>query len=217
MHIITIQVLYLNGNLYLYFTSVFCRKIIFLSKHIHSLHSPSLAFSKYPHSFMYSPLFYLLFLPLCFILCIGKLCTIQMRKKDMYMSEFIFWDNEVHKSVDQIKRIISARKIKSSEIEIDQLSESATIKGSGSNPYHVTLNSCTCFDFESRKLPCKHIYRLASELGCGPALKSLDKKSSKAFTDSIPSEINRFYQLYESGAISAEKFTKIAAAIQSGK
>lgn len=80
------------------------------------------------------------------------------------MSEFIFWDNEVHKSVDQIKRIISAQKIKSSEIEIDQLSESATIKGSGSNPYHVTLNSCTCFDFESRKLPCKHIYRLASEL-----------------------------------------------------
>jgi len=30
---------------------------------------------------------------------------------------------------------------------------------------HATLESCTCPDFKERKLPCKHMYRLASELG----------------------------------------------------
>lgn len=133
------------------------------------------------------------------------------------MSLFNCWDNEIHKSVDQMKRIISAQKIKASDIKLDRSSETAIIQGSGSEPYRVTLNSCTCFDFESRKLPCKHIYRLSSELGCGPVLNSIDKKAAKSFVDSIPDEVSHFYHLYEIGAISADKFTKIATAIQSGK
>jgi len=31
--------------------------------------------------------------------------------------------------------------------------------------YQTTLSDCTCGDFQERKLPCKHIYRLAVELG----------------------------------------------------
>lgn len=31
--------------------------------------------------------------------------------------------------------------------------------------YHTTLTSCTCPDFAERQLPCKHMYRLAEELG----------------------------------------------------
>lgn len=42
---------------------------------------------------------------------------------------------------------------------------SADIKGESGSIYHVTLSSCTCPDFTSRKKPCKHMYRLALELG----------------------------------------------------
>lgn len=31
--------------------------------------------------------------------------------------------------------------------------------------YFVTLNKCNCDDFKQRRLPCKHIYKLAVELG----------------------------------------------------
>lgn len=31
--------------------------------------------------------------------------------------------------------------------------------------YHTTLTSCTCPDFKERNVPCKHMYRLANELG----------------------------------------------------
>lgn len=35
----------------------------------------------------------------------------------------------------------------------------------GGRIYRTTLVSCTCPDFKERKLPCKHMYRLASEFG----------------------------------------------------
>lgn len=31
--------------------------------------------------------------------------------------------------------------------------------------YETSLTKCTCHDFQERQLPCKHIYRLAVELG----------------------------------------------------
>lgn len=42
---------------------------------------------------------------------------------------------------------------------------SADIAGESGAVYHVSLSSCTCPDFLSRKRPCKHMYRLALELG----------------------------------------------------
>jgi len=41
---------------------------------------------------------------------------------------------------------------------------SAEIKGK-SGVYHVTLDDCTCPDYQSRHIPCKHMYRLALQLG----------------------------------------------------
>lgn len=45
---------------------------------------------------------------------------------------------------------------------------SCTAKTSSGNSYRVTLDSCTCPDFTYRHIPCKHMYRLALEVGlCG--------------------------------------------------
>lgn len=125
------------------------------------------------------------------------------------------WDSSVHNDIDQIKRIISAKKISTSDVNIDYNNESALISGSSDCPYSVTLESCSCYDFESRNLPCKHIYRLAIDLGYLSDLPTLDKKLSKNFD--IQSETSRFYDYYKSGIISAEKFIKIADSIKKGK
>lgn len=78
---------------------------------------------------------------------------------------FANWTEEIHNSADQQKRIESAQKARTSPATIDRESKTATFKGSGAMPYQTTLESCTCIDFVRRKLPCKHMYRLAIELG----------------------------------------------------
>ena len=35
----------------------------------------------------------------------------------------------------------------------------------GSKSYKTTLLSCTCPDFKKRRIPCKHMYKLAGDLG----------------------------------------------------
>lgn len=51
-------------------------------------------------------------------------------------------------------------------ISIDYNKNSAIFKGTSEPQYKVTLDSCTCMDFQRRHRPCKHMYRLAHELGC---------------------------------------------------
>lgn len=66
--------------------------------------------------------------------------------------------NLMHAQPDQQKRQLSATKIPITSL--DKEKQSAII-----NEYKVTLDSCTCRDYRTRELPCKHIYRLAYELG----------------------------------------------------
>lgn len=54
---------------------------------------------------------------------------------------------------------------------------STLVQGSAAEPYTVTLDSCTCKDFENNKQPCKHMYLLALELGL---LLSVDMTETKA-------------------------------------
>lgn len=124
------------------------------------------------------------------------------------------WNEDVHKDVEQIKRMVFMQRIKSENITIDAASETATVVGSD-GVYDVSLDKCTCFDFESRQLPCKHIYRLAFELGYLEDLPKTDRKAAKAFKDNLAAEIDHFKELYFSGAISGEKFNKIVNALQS--
>lgn len=66
--------------------------------------------------------------------------------------------NLIHSQPDQQKRQLAATKIPI--VCFDKEKQSAII-----NNYAVTLNRCTCRDYQMRELPCKHIYRLAYELG----------------------------------------------------
>lgn len=72
------------------------------------------------------------------------------------------WESELHNDPEQIKRQKSAKSKELSPIEVRAFS--GIFRGSKKN-YETTLSDCTCPDFAIRKKPCKHMYRLANELG----------------------------------------------------
>lgn len=71
------------------------------------------------------------------------------------------------------------------------------------------------FDFNAQRGPCKHIYKLAAELGLLPPLPMFNAEKAETFKQSIPAEVDRFKQQYLAGAISADKFIKIVNALNS--
>lgn len=77
---------------------------------------------------------------------------------------FNTWDFTIHEMPEQIKRITSAKSTKTTPNTINAELQTGEFPGSGKKPYIATLDSCTCMDFIHRKLPCKHMYRLAIEL-----------------------------------------------------
>lgn len=89
------------------------------------------------------------------------------------------WDPSVHAAPGQYARFgrAMARPLspfpnggKSTEIlGFDKETNCVRVKGRRDRVYSVSLDHCTCPDFQERGLPCKHIYALASFLGYTPA------------------------------------------------
>lgn len=93
--------------------------------------------------------------------------------------ELLVTDNNLDKDIEQIKRyekaVISNIKI----ISIDKDNSTAKFEGSSGEIYNTTLSNCTCVDFFRRKRPCKHMYKLAIELGAiNPDSKKWKKYST---------------------------------------
>ena len=74
------------------------------------------------------------------------------------MNFFDSANKNLHLEFDQLKRQKSALSLKM--LSIDRNLKIGTIKN-----YSVTLENCSCIDFSRRKKPCKHMYRLAMDLG----------------------------------------------------
>lgn len=73
------------------------------------------------------------------------------------------WDN-LHDNDEQIKRLNSAKKAECTPLSINHSDFTGVFSGSSSK-YQTSLTSCTCKDFSIKRKPCKHMYRLAIELG----------------------------------------------------
>lgn len=78
-------------------------------------------------------------------------------------SEFSAWDASVHVSPDQLTRIRRSKSVKI--ISYDKDAKTAVVAGTGNTSYTTTFESCSCGDFKARRLPCKHMYRLAALYG----------------------------------------------------
>jgi len=74
------------------------------------------------------------------------------------MSFFTSEYTDMHNLPDQQKR--RARAVTVPVGSVDRATQTGIING-----YRVSLDNCTCMDFSTRALPCKHMYRLAMELG----------------------------------------------------
>lgn len=104
--------------------------------------------------------------------------------------------SEIHSAPGQEKRLDSARAAACTPLQVSQCGGTAEFKGSG-GVYHTSLNSCGCEDFRSRNLPCKHMYRLALELGLipGPFYSYLhggyDWKQVIEIVERLPDDVQR--------------------------
>ena len=84
------------------------------------------------------------------------------------------WPSKIHTDPDQKKRQKSALDKKLTPLSVDSIGESAVFKGTSKNRYFTTLMGCNCVDYGMRKKPCKHMYRLAMELGAFPGLENVE-------------------------------------------
>ena len=123
------------------------------------------------------------------------------------------WEESLHRKPNQVKNRENAATVVLQNI--DSAGGTALAEGSGEFPYEVSLESCTCGSFIGTKNPCKHMYRLAFELGLIENPPKLDRAAAKAFRESIPYEVKRFEELYFSGAINSKKYADIVKALQS--
>lgn len=90
------------------------------------------------------------------------------------------WEESTHLTDSQTNRRNRAFMEQMEIVTLGKKTQTATIKSAkGDSWYNVTLNSCTCPDFQERRLPCKHIYKLASTLGLSMFDDRISDKAKK--------------------------------------
>ena len=87
---------------------------------------------------------------------------VSLRNRPQYSSTPVFKDFSSLPIEASNMRFIKAIK---ESMRIQNFQASATITTKNKNTYHTTLESCDCPDFQNRHHTCKHMYRLAMELG----------------------------------------------------
>ncbi len=97
------------------------------------------------------------------------------------------WPLETHTTEYAAKRIKSAQSSKLTPVKIDKIDCYGYFQGSHGR-YETFLDYCPCVDFHRSQLPCKHIYRLAIELG----LMNIDVDSN---IHAIPTPKNEHFDL----------------------
>ena len=123
------------------------------------------------------------------------------------MSNFGNWMNDP----EQTQRAAAGKdkKLKSAFLELSE--DHATIQGSGADPYHVTLDSCTCSDFVHRHQPCKHIFAFADQLGLLADFPEY-KKGKTGFDKDLETE--KYKKLFLDGRMKAEDYVKLCKILE---
>ena len=115
------------------------------------------------------------------------------------IKEWNCWNNDIHCEEKQIER--QGRSLHYPfTFKINEKNMSGIFSSTTDIAYYeTTLSSCTCYDFTERQLPCKHIYRLAVELGIIEIFnrphkfdrETLDKVRVSSDIDNEPEQIKR--------------------------
>lgn len=123
------------------------------------------------------------------------------------------WEIEDDRLLAAAARYERARKIRTSDIlSIDREERSADISGSDSSLYYVTLEGCDCRDFERRGAPCKHMIRLAIELGIPFDIPDFDPYA--AFEYDVQDDIDRIVRRWRAGQLTTDAATRCVNALR---
>ncbi len=101
----------------------------------------------------------IVFLALAFVLVMGEIKYISTPAQQIWSQ----WDKCKNDEPQKI-RMARANDGQLTVQTIDEKNKCAFFVGGKGEKYLTTLSSCTCPDFKERKVPCKHMYRLASEM-----------------------------------------------------
>ncbi len=121
------------------------------------------------------------------------------------------WPPEIHRDLEQIKRIEAGKKLSKKLRSVDPSGESAQVEGSSGEVYDVTLNECSCVDFERRGLPCKHMYLLASLNGL---LDDMPKYRKSASSFDACAEEEKYLNLYMAGEIPVDVYVGVCNSLK---
>lgn len=101
--------------------------------------------------------------------------------------EFGTWGDSIQEYEGQSERLTRAREAAVTPQSVDPISKTGIFSGRQGKAYVTSLESCSCQDFTRRKLPCKHMYRLAMELGLIEAdfVSGINKYDYYAAIDSL--------------------------------
>lgn len=105
-------------------------------------------------------------------------------------------------SPDDLKRLASAQKPECTPVSLDKEKEIGFFTGKYGS-YTTSMSECTCVDFSRRKSPCKHMIRLAIELGYIKC--SSDSNPEKIRKPSSGLTTKELVQLVESTSDSAQE------------
>ena len=103
-----------------------------------------------------------------------------------FLKDWPCWDVSIHADQAQIERQGRAMTYPFS-FKINRKKQTGIFSSTSDLPYYsTTLSECNCYDFQQRNLPCKHMYRLAVELGVIEIIKrsSFDKATVQAIKES---------------------------------
>ena len=91
----------------------------------------------------------------------GNYGSTQINQQKKKLNPFSAFPDSIQNECEQQSRMVKAHKENLYIFPDTFDGSSAFILGSGENVYKTSFNSCTCMDFQKRKLPCKHMYKLA--------------------------------------------------------
>ena len=136
----------------------------------------------------------------------------------MYLTK---WDESVHNTSDQKKRLESAKSQDMKLLTLDVKTKSGTVQSeSGSSIYHVTTESCDCRDFKVRKLPCKHMYFLDAALekeaqkSIGHQLANFAKSTGEELKKSVNQQLSNAITPKETGSEKAKEAPKAPTTVK---
>lgn len=119
-----------------------------------------------------------------------------MTEKEKYIGRCRFlrpwpeWDEHIHADDAQISRQSRSMSYPFN-FKINKSKKTGTFSSTSDLPFYTTtLSECNCYDFQNRKLPCKHIYRLAVELGIIEIIKRAPGGYNKEQLDSVKNSDN---------------------------